>query len=100
MIEPRIVETVNMQQIGWTATNYSFFWGKTLEEGIKYKLGTLAPERYVLRMNPVRRIYDPNSLGREFDAGDQWPGFISGIQDQGWCGSSWAVSTAAVASDR
>lgn len=100
LIEPRIVDTVNMLDFGWRANNYSAFWGKTLEEGIKYKLGTLQPERFVLRMNPVRRIYDPNSLVSEFDSEAEWPGYISGIQEQGWCGSSWAVSTAAVASDR
>ncbi|GJQ85101.1 hypothetical protein Trydic_g15788 [Trypoxylus dichotomus] len=100
LIEPRIVDTVNMEDFGWRASNYSAFWGKTLEEGIKYKLGTLQPERFVLRMNPVRRIYDPNSLISDFDSGAEWPGYISGIEEQGWCGSSWAVSTAAVASDR
>lgn len=49
-------------------------------------------------MNPVRKIYDPNALPRFFDSRDEWD--ISGIQDQQWCGSSWAISTAAVASDR
>lgn len=51
-------------------------------------------------MNPIKRNYDPAVLPREFDSRDAWPGFITGIQDQGWCGSSWAISTAAVASDR
>lgn len=100
LIEPRIVDTVNLENFGWTARNYSFFWGKTLDEGIKYKLGTLQPERFVMKMNPVRRIYDPNSLVQEFDSEAEWPGYVSGIEEQGWCGSSWAVSTAAVASDR
>ena len=64
------------------------------------RLGTLQPHRFVQRMNPVRRIYDPNSLPREFDSEVKWPRFISPVQDQGWCGSSWAISTASVASDR
>jgi ribulose-5-phosphate 4-epimerase/fuculose-1-phosphate aldolase len=55
-------------------------------------------------MNPVRRIYDPDALPREFDSRSRWSrdisGNISGIHDQGWCGASWAVSTADVASDR
>ncbi|KAK9738480.1 Papain family cysteine protease [Popillia japonica] len=100
LMEKRIIDTVNLQGIGWTAKNYSFFWNQTLDKGIKYKLGTLQPERFVMRMNPVRRIYDPNSLPTEFDAESVWPGDVSGIVEQGWCGSSWAVSTAAVASDR
>lgn len=65
-----------------------------------YRLGTLKPQNFVMKMNPVRRIYDPTALPREFDTEDTWPGYISGIQDQQWCGSSWAISTAAVASDR
>lgn len=51
-------------------------------------------------MNSVKRVYDPRNLPREFDSYGKWPGMISGIENQGWCGSSWAISTAAVASDR
>lgn len=64
------------------------------------RLGTLKPERFVLTMNHVRQIYDPSTLPKNFDAEQKWPQYISPIQDQGWCGSSWAISTAAVASDR
>lgn len=64
------------------------------------RLGTLKPDRFVLKMSPLRRIYDPNSLPKEFDAEKKWPGLINNIQDQGWCGASWAISTTAVASDR
>lgn len=64
------------------------------------RLGTLKPERFVLTMNHVRQIYDPKTLPKNFDAEQKWPNYISPIQDQGWCGSSWAISTAAVASDR
>lgn len=73
---------------------------KYQEKIINFRLGTLPPQRFVLKMNPVRRIYDPNALPREFDSDQKWPGFITEIQDQQWCASSWAVSTAAVASDR
>lgn len=51
-------------------------------------------------MTPVRRIYNPDALPREFDSRTKWPRDISGIRDQGWCGASWAISTADVASDR
>lgn len=63
-------------------------------------MGTLQPHRFVLQMNPVKRIYDPYSLPKQFDAEEMWPGKIGLVQDQGWCGSSWALSTTAVASDR
>ncbi|KYB26628.1 Tubulointerstitial nephritis antigen-like [Tribolium castaneum] len=102
LIEPSITEAINSNyaNYGWSASNYSKFWGHKLEEGIKLRLGTLQPQRFVMHMNPVRRIYDPNSLPREFDSEFKWPGWMSEIQDQGWCGSSWAITTAAVASDR
>ncbi|XP_074042545.1 secreted Wg-interacting molecule [Leptinotarsa decemlineata] len=102
LMDPMITETINRnpEKFGWTAANYSEFWGRTLDEGIKLRLGTLPPQQFVMRMNSVRRMYDPNALPREFDSEEIWPGYISGIRDQGWCGSSWALSTAAVASDR
>ncbi|KAJ8947883.1 hypothetical protein NQ318_010029 [Aromia moschata] len=101
LIDPEIINTVNDDVTrGWTASNYSEFWGRTLDDGVKLRLGTLQPQRIVMRMNAVRRIYDRDALPREFDAEQKWPEYIAGIQDQGWCGSSWAISTAAVASDR
>lgn len=102
LLEERIIDTVNemSDRFGWTARNYSRFWGRGLDEGIKLRLGTLQPHRFVRRMNPVRKIYDPNALPRFFDAHQKWSGYIGKVQDQGWCGSSWAISTAATASDR
>ncbi|CAG9764409.1 unnamed protein product [Ceutorhynchus assimilis] len=100
LIENDIVYAVNAESHGWVASNYSQFWGETLERGIKYKLGTLQPQKDVMRMNPVKRYYDPAALPNQFDSAQRWPRYISEVQDQGWCGSSWAISTAAVASDR
>lgn len=100
LMEENIINNVQRYSHGWSATNYSEFWGRKLEEGITLRLGTLQPQRFVMRMNPVRRIYDPRSLPTEFDSDNSWPGALSRVQDQGWCGSSWAISTAAVASDR
>lgn len=54
----------------------------------------------VYKMNAVKKHYDPDALPREFDSRKRWPRDISGVKDQGWCGASWAVSTADVASDR
>ncbi|XP_066249121.1 tubulointerstitial nephritis antigen-like [Euwallacea similis] len=100
IIEEDILYNVNADDHGWTASNYSIFWGETLKRGIKYRLGTSQPQKDVMRMNAVKRYYDPEALPRQFDSYTRWPRYISGIQDQGWCGSSWAISTAAVASDR
>lgn len=100
IIEEEILYNVNADSHGWTASNYSDFWGETLDRGIKYRLGTLQPQKDVIRMNPVKRYYNPASIPRQFDSLTKWPRYINGIQDQQWCGSSWAISTAAVASDR
>jgi hypothetical protein len=51
-------------------------------------------------MIPVKRQFDVRRLPRSFDARTKWPGWVSGIEDQGWCGSSWALSTVQVSSDR
>ncbi|CAG9855972.1 unnamed protein product [Phyllotreta striolata] len=102
LVDQSIIEGVNRDtdRVGWTATNYSQFWGRTLDDGVKLRLGTLPPQRFVMNMNPVKRIYDPYALPAHFDSRIRWGEYITGIQDQGWCGSSWAISTAAVASDR
>ncbi|KAG7213781.1 hypothetical protein KM043_003002 [Ampulex compressa] len=102
LIEPELTNEINREQssLGWHAHNYTEFWGRTLKEGVTLRLGTLNPSQSVYKMNPVRRIYDPEALPREFDSRSHWPRQISGIFDQGWCGASWAVSTADVASDR
>lgn len=84
----------------WKARNYSEFSGRTLKEGVQLRLGTLNPSKSVYRMNSVLRVYDPELLPREFDARSRWRGDISPVEDQGWCGASWAISTAQVASDR
>ncbi|XP_019881743.2 tubulointerstitial nephritis antigen-like [Aethina tumida] len=99
--DERIIETVNRSpNYGWTAANYSEFWGRTLSDGISLRLGTIEPKEVVMRMQPVIKVYDPTALPRSFDSLEKWPSWILPIQDQLWCGSSWAVSTASVASDR
>ena len=51
-------------------------------------------------MAAIKPRYDPSALPASFDARQKWPGQIHGVRDQGWCGASWAFSTASVASDR
>lgn len=102
IVEPDLLDELKIQRysLGWQSTNQSKFWGRTLEEGVQLRLGTLNPSKSVYRMNPVRRIYNPDTLPREFDTRTRWPRQISGIRDQEWCGASWALSTVDVATDR
>lgn len=69
------------------------FWGKTLQEGVRYRLGTRPPSQQVLDMNPVKMdsvAYLPES----FDSRQKWPNYIHSVRDQGDCAASWAFSTA------
>ncbi|GAB1610555.1 uncharacterized peptidase C1-like protein F26E4.3, partial [Argonauta hians] len=94
-----MIETINYGEYGWRAGNYSFLHGLTLADGIKYRLGTYQPNEQVFRMVAMRS-HKTDSLPESFDSRTKWPGLISDIRDQGDCGSSWALSTAAIASDR
>ncbi|XP_066999671.2 uncharacterized peptidase C1-like protein F26E4.3 [Anabrus simplex] len=104
LVEPEIIQGVNDREynLGWRASNFTEFWGRRLDEGISLRLGTLQPQKTVMRMRPILKHYDRSRLPRSFDARTkpEWRGYIHPIRDQGWCGSSWAVSTAAVGSDR
>ena len=44
--------------------------------------------------------YSPSLLPSMFSSSLAWPGLVSGVVDQGWCSSSWAMSAAGVAGDR
>lgn len=99
VIRPEIIEGVNQGFHGWKASNYSFLWGLTLEEGISRRTGTFKPEQPVAEMHSI----DMNgaiAFEEHFDAREKWPGYIQPIRDQGNCGSSWAISTVDVAADR
>ncbi|KAE9415415.1 hypothetical protein Angca_004262, partial [Angiostrongylus cantonensis] len=98
LIQEDLLEEVQRGRFSWTARNYSFFWGRSLDEGIKYRLGTLFPEQSVQNMNEI--VIKPRELPKHFDVRDKWPGFIHEVRDQGDCGSSWAVSTTTISSDR
>ena len=51
-------------------------------------------------MSAIRFRYDESDLPNQFDAREKWTNLNSDVLDQGWCGASWAFSTASVASDR
>jgi len=76
----------------WRASNYSAFWGLTLDDGIRYRLGTFRPTDSVNMMSSMR-LFVEGELPEMFDARDEWPGLIEGVLDQGNCASSWAFST-------
>ena len=86
--------------MGWKSYNYTEFYGKKLKEGLTYRLGTFEPRIKVKSMS--RLGHSADQFPRHFNPAlnGEWKDYISEIHDQGWCGSSWAVSTASVASDR
>uniref|UniRef100_A0A8C3PR73 Tubulointerstitial nephritis antigen like 1 n=1 Tax=Calidris pygmaea TaxID=425635 RepID=A0A8C3PR73_9CHAR len=101
LMDGDLIDAVNRGNYGWRAANYSQFWGMTLEEGIRHRLGTFRPSPTVMNMNEMHMNMDSNEvLPRHFDAAAKWPGMIHEPLDQGNCAGSWAFSTAAVASDR
>lgn len=99
LVRPELVQEINNLDLGWKASNYSMFWGKTLDEGIRYRLGTYKSTKSTLEMSEIHQTRQ-DSLPESFDSRQRWPGMVEDPPDQGDCGSSWAVSTAAVASDR
>lgn len=83
--------------LGWEAHNYTEFYGRKLKDGLIYRLGTFEPRIKVKSMS--RLGHNADILPKSFSSlANGW--IISDIRDQGWCGSSWAVSTASVGSDR
>lgn len=92
-----VINNVNRmsRDLGWVARNYTEFWGRKLKEGLDLRLGTKEPTFLVQRLT-----VKPIDLPSHFNANEKWRGLISDVRDQGWCGSSWAISTATVASDR
>ncbi|MBN3311593.1 TINAL protein, partial [Atractosteus spatula] len=101
LVEPDMIHAINRGNYGWYAGNYSQFWGMTLDEGIRYRLGTQLPSRSILSMNELKMNMDSSErLPPYFRAEEKWPGKIHEPLDQGNCAASWAFSTAAVASDR
>ncbi|XP_026087399.1 tubulointerstitial nephritis antigen-like [Carassius auratus] len=101
LIEDDMIQEINRRGYGWRATNYSQFWGMTLDEGLQYRLGTQRPSRTIMNMNEIQMNMNGNDhLPSYFNAAEKWPGKIHEPLDQGNCNASWAFSTSAVASDR
>lgn len=113
LMEPHFTAHLNEHwtSFGWqAATNYSNYWGKTLQWGLKHRLGTHAPSTDAFNMIPVRvHGAEIETIPKEFDARERWRrslrsrdsgSVLSKIVDQGSCGGSWAFSTVQVAQDR
>lgn len=99
LVRPELVRDINEGNFGWTATNYSFFYGDLLDEGVRYYLGTHRPDRDTEEMSQLHLV-PREPLPESFDARQMWPGLVQRIRNQGRCASSWAFSTTAVAADR
>ncbi|KAM4694706.1 tubulointerstitial nephritis antigen [Discoglossus pictus] len=101
LVQKDLIEDINSGDYGWKADNYSQFWGLTLYEGFKYRLGTESPSTTLLSMNEMTGHV---SLDEEFPlyfiSSYKWPDYIHGPLDQKNCAASWAFSTASVAADR
>lgn len=101
LVHPELIDHINKGDYGWTAQNYSQFWGMTLEEGFKFRLGTLPPSSMLLNMNEMTASFPAEAdLPEVFIASYKWPGWTHGPLDQKNCAASWAFSTASVAADR
>lgn len=101
LVHQEMIQSINSRHVGWTASNYSHFWGMTLDEGIRYRLGTIPPSANILAMNAIKVIADLKyDMPEFFIASYKWPGWIHGPLDQHNCAASWAFSTATVAADR
>lgn len=101
LVDPAMIKAINRGNYGWQAGNHSAFWGMTLDEGIRYRLGTIRPSSSVMNMNEIYTVLGQGEvLPTAFEASEKWPNLIHEPLDQGNCAGSWAFSTAAVASDR
>ncbi|KAL4716421.1 hypothetical protein ACJJTC_015849 [Scirpophaga incertulas] len=100
LMDEDLVHAVNNQKLSWRAAKYSQFYGKKLKDALVYKLGTFPLSAEARRTWPMTYNKENFIPQMEFDSRKAWPGFISPVVDQGWCGSDWAVSIAGVMSDR
>ncbi|KAL4121327.1 hypothetical protein QTP88_013862 [Uroleucon formosanum] len=102
LIDSSLLDTIRNQsrQLGWSAKNYSEFWGRTYEDGLKWRLGTLQPPEKILQIIPLKSVFRRDYLKSSFDLRKVFGDNITDPIDQGWCGASWAISTAQVTTDR
>jgi len=97
-----LLDTIKNQshQFGWSARYYGKFWGKTYDDGLKWRLGTLQSPEKILQIVPLKAVFHRDDLKSSFDLRKVWGERITDPIDQGWCGASWAISTVQVITDR
>jgi len=102
LVDPAAITSTNQDRLaGWKATNYTQFWGRTLDEGFTRRLGTRQSKRRAYQMRPINVFDRERVKGRLwYDLRQEKPGMISPPLDQGWCAADWVVSTVQVATDR
>lgn len=100
LIDDALVRNVQQLTMHWQPRNYTEFWGRKYAEALILRTGTFEPTHTVKRMSRLTNKRKRDNLPSSFDARNNWPGLVSDTQDQGWCGSSWVISTTSVASDR
>ncbi|XP_009092810.1 tubulointerstitial nephritis antigen [Serinus canaria] len=101
LVRQDLIQHINSGDFGWKADNYSQFWGMTVEEGFKKRLGTFPPSHSLLNMiEAPGKSLPEDKFPAIFSAIYEWPDRIHDPLDQRNCGASWAFSTASVAADR
>lgn len=90
LMDENMINDINGQSrnLGWSAKNYSIFYGRKLRDGLSLRLGTFEPR---VRVRSMSRISNPlKSLPKEFNSLSHSMNYdtqlISRIRDQGWCG--------------
>lgn len=79
----------------WRAANYSHFWGMTLENGIRHRLGTFRPSPTVMNMNEIHVSPPPGGGGKLRHAkGCPWPSQRFPIAGKGLPGGEAGKETA------
>lgn len=96
LINIKLLDEINRSRETWKASNYSMFWGQTLDYGYNHRLGTRLPSR---SQGPLE-MEDELEI-KSYDFRNQYE-FAKNrrIQDQENCGASWAFSTVDVLNDR
>ncbi|XP_036718263.1 tubulointerstitial nephritis antigen-like isoform X5 [Balaenoptera musculus] len=56
LVDENMIKAINQGNYGWRAGNHSAFWGMTLDEGIRYRLGTIRPSSSVTNMNEIHVV--------------------------------------------
>ncbi|XP_014293333.1 tubulointerstitial nephritis antigen-like [Halyomorpha halys] len=100
LVDQELITKVNQENRGWRAGNVTTFWGKTLNDGLQGLLGTNYSSNKVRTMFPVRTLVRRHQLPGAFDWRQKNPNYVSPIEDQNFCNSSWVYSIVSTFSDR